>query len=202
MARLVAAITRISSGVGAVRTDRRHLAAFERGQQAWAAWCSGRLPISSRNTVPPLAGLQPADAVGPSVGEGTLHMAEQFGFEHAVSLTAPRSTDTIGAAARRDRAVQLARHQFLAGAILAENQDIGVGRRSALDQRLDALCIAARIGRASAFRPAAWPVSMTRPALRPWLRGATGAAKRPTMTVATSRSLLHGLATKIGGAAP
>ncbi len=42
--------------------------------------CSGRLPISSRNRVPPSAAWIAPDPVGAGVGEGALHMAEQLGI--------------------------------------------------------------------------------------------------------------------------
>ena len=84
-----------------------------------------------------ISGLDPPDPVGTRVGERPLHMAEQL------------AVDQLG----RDRAeihrlqnlartlrpgVQLARHHLLARAILPQNQNVSVGRRSPVDQRVNA----------------------------------------------------------------
>ena len=86
--------------------------------------------------MPPVRRLHPADPVGAGVGEGALHMAEQLAFEQILGDRAEidRDQHLVGAARA---AVQLARDQLLAGAVLAEDQDVGVGRPGALDQRPD-----------------------------------------------------------------
>ena len=78
----------------------------------------------------------PADPVAAGVGEGALHMAEQLAFEQILGDRAEidRDQDLVGAARA---AVELARDQLLAGAVLAEDEDVGLGRPGALDQRPD-----------------------------------------------------------------
>ena len=97
---------------------------------------SGRLPISSRNTVPPLpAWSRPMRSALASVNAPFTW--PNSSDSNRLSVTAPRSTETIGSVAAPRPAMQFARDQLLAGAVFAENQDIGVGRRGALDQRID-----------------------------------------------------------------
>ena len=64
-------------------------------------------------------------------------MTEQFAFEEIFRDRAEidRDEDVVPAART---AMELARDQLLAGAVLAEDEDVGFGRRRALDQRIDA----------------------------------------------------------------
>jgi hypothetical protein len=80
--------------------------------------------------------LQAADPVAARVGERALHMPEQLGFEEVLGDRAQvdRDHDIVGAARA---AVKLARDELLAGAVLAEDQDIGLGRPGPVDQRID-----------------------------------------------------------------
>ncbi len=63
-------------------------------------------------------------------------MPEQFGFEQILGDRAQVHRDEDVARAAR-LAVEVARDQLLAGAVLAEDQDVRLGRRGALDQRID-----------------------------------------------------------------
>ena len=141
---LVAAITRTSIGTGLLAptgiTCRCSSAVSSLG---WR-W-SGRLPISSRNRRAAIGRLHAADAVAARVGEGALHMAEQLGFEQILGDRAEvdRNQHLVGAARA---AVELARDQLLAGAVLAEDQDVGLGRRRP-----------ARPANRPAPSPASWP---------------------------------------------
>ncbi len=84
------------------------------------------------------AALSRPDPVARGAGEGAFGMAEQLGFEQGLGGRAEVDRDQRLAAPAR-QAMDFAGDDFLAGAILAEDQDIGVGRRRALDQRPDAL---------------------------------------------------------------
>ena len=79
--------------------------------------------------------------------------------------------------------MDLAGHDLLARAILAEDEDVRIGRRGALDELADALASGASAS--SLARPRSMRASIR-------LRRSTAAL----LTVASSRSLLHGLATK------
>jgi hypothetical protein len=79
------------------------------------------------------SGLEPADPLARSAGKGALHMTEQLGFEQALAGCAEVDGDHRLVSAPR-QAVDLARDDLLAGAVLAEDQDIGVGRRGAVDE--------------------------------------------------------------------
>ena len=176
---LVAAITRTSIGTGLLAptgTTWRCSSAVSSLGWRW----SGRLPISSRNRRAAVGRLHPPDPVGAGVGEGALHMAEQLAFEQILGDRAEidRDQDLVGAARP---AVELARDQLLAGAVLAEDQDVGVGRR--------------RPAR-SATRPAPSPASGRAGASR---RRPTGAGDRRDPLALGHRFLARG-AQRGGGA--
>ena len=95
---------------------------------------SGRLPISSRNRVLWSAALS-RPMRSPAAPVKAPLTWPNSSDSNRVSAVAPRSTETIGWLAAPRQAVDFARDDFLAGAVLAEDQDVGVGRRGALDQR-------------------------------------------------------------------
>ena len=88
--------------------------------------CSGsdRSPISSRNSVPWCASSNRPRRVRGGAGEGAAHVAEQLALEQALGdrRDVDRHEAPLGA---RAAAVERARHQLLAGAALAEDQDAG-----------------------------------------------------------------------------
>ncbi len=82
--------------------------------------------------MPPVAARKIAGAVLLGVGEGAAAVAEQLAFEQLRRQRAQihPQEDFVGASRQ---AVDLARDQFLAGAVLAQDQHIGVGGRGAAD---------------------------------------------------------------------
>ncbi len=111
--------------------------------RTWRSWiarssldcmASGRSPISSRNSVPPLRGLEVALAVGGGAGVRTLAGAEELGLQQRLGDRAAVDRDE-GAVAAVAAGVQGARHQLLAGAGLAAHQH----RRHAAGHLGDAL---------------------------------------------------------------
>ena len=68
-----------------------------------------------------------AHAIALGVGERALHVAEQLAFEDALGQAAGVDRDQRARGAQRDR-VQRLRDQSLAGAVLAGDEDVGVGR--------------------------------------------------------------------------
>jgi hypothetical protein len=138
--------------------------------------------------------LQAADRGRPRVGEGALHMPEQLGFEEVLGDRAQvdRDHDIVGAARA---AVKLARDELLAGAVLAEDQDIGLGRPGPVDQRIDRR-IAAEVPSRGVSPPAvgaAMATARLRSVATAWRELRSDAAVR---TVASSRSFDQGLETK------
>ena len=79
-----------------------------------------------------LGHLEAADAVGLGVGERAADVAEQLALEDAFGHAAGVDGDERPRRAGRDR-VQGLGHQALAGAVLAGDQDVGVGRTDARD---------------------------------------------------------------------
>ena len=138
-----------------------------------------------------VGGLEPADAIALSAGEGAFDVAEQLGFEQGLGGRAEVDRDhRVGASPRQS--VDFARDDLLAGAVFAEDQDIGIGRRGAVDERPHALHrrrLAKQRGFGRGANSEARPRSV-RASIR--LRRSAAALR----TVAASRSLLHGLATK------
>ena len=108
--------------------------------------CSGkvRLPISSRNSVPPGGDLEPSGAVFLRVGERALLVAEELRLEQRLGDRAQVDVHERLAGARR-RAMDGARDQFLAGAVLAEDQHRRVGARDLLDVAEQAAAIAGEL---------------------------------------------------------
>ena len=193
-ARLVAAMTRTSIGTGLLAptgvTWRCSSAVSNLG---WR-W-SGRLPTSSRNRVPPSAAWS-RPMRSPRASVKAPFTWPNSSDSNRFSATAPRSTETNTLSARARAAVELARDQLLAGAVLAEDQDIGLGRRGALDQRIDPRASPAT-GRAGASRRPP-PARRSRPracarSTAAWREVRSDAAVR---TVASSRSFDQGLETK------
>src|SRR3546814_8662545 len=81
--------------------------------------------------------LDAPDAIALGVGEGALHMAEQLRIDQILGDRAEIDGQHRRVGAVRG-AVERARDQFFAGAVLAQDQYVGVGRPRARDQRLDA----------------------------------------------------------------
>lgn len=80
--------------------------------------------------------LELSGTVGARIGEGTLHVAEQFAFEqrlgHGTHIHGHHRTATAMRAA-----VNLARQHLLARTVFPRNEDIGIGRRDLFDDLAD-----------------------------------------------------------------
>ena len=74
--------------------------------------------------------LEAADAIRFCVGECALHVAEKLAFENAFGQAAGVDGDERPSDARR-KSVERARDHFFAGAVLARDQDVRVGRAHA-----------------------------------------------------------------------
>ena len=72
--------------------------------------------------------LEAADAIGLGVGERAFHVAEELALEHALRKRARVDSDQRALCARRKRMEGL-RDNFLARAVLAGDQDVGIRRR-------------------------------------------------------------------------
>ena len=120
-----------------VAAHRRYLALFKRGQQL-GLQRQRQIADFIEKQRPAIGGLEPPDAVGPRVGEGALHMAEQFRIEQAFGDRAQIDRQKRLCRAPRPR-MDFAGDQFLAGAVFPQDQHIGVGRRHPVDQRHDAV---------------------------------------------------------------
>ena len=101
-------------------------------RSSFCCWPIGTFAISSRNSVPPSASSNRPDAVLLGVGERALDVAEELALEDPLGHAAGVDRHHRPRAARRRR-VQRVRHQALAGAVLARDEDVGVGRPHALD---------------------------------------------------------------------
>ena len=95
---------------------------------AWPAAAARALPISSRNSVPPSASSKRPMRSVLRVGEGALHVAEHLALEHALGEPAHVHRDQRPRGPGRG-GVDPLRHDLLAGAVLAGDQHVGVGRR-------------------------------------------------------------------------
>ena len=82
--------------------------------------------------------LEAADAIGLGVGERAADVSEQLALEDAFGESAGVDRDERPVGARRSR-VQPAGDDFLAGAVLAGDEHVGVGRRDLLEQAADGL---------------------------------------------------------------
>ena len=154
-------------GADDAHVDRRPrcVAPTGRTERSWIARsslvciASGRSPISSRNSVPPLRRLEEAVAVLGGAGEGALAVAEELGLEQLLGDRAAVDRDegpSLRVAARVDRA----RDQFLAGARLAVHQHRRHAARHLLDQRAH-LLHRRRTRRPAAASAAAAPAART-----------------------------------------
>ena len=115
-----------------VGADGNHLALLERGQQ-FGLEVERQIADLIEEQGAAVRRLQPADAIAARIGEGALHMAEQFRFEEIFGDRAEIDRDEHPVGAPRT-SVKLARDQFLAGAVLAQDKHVRLGRRGALDQ--------------------------------------------------------------------
>ena len=86
----------------------------------------------------PVGELEAADAIGLGVGERAAHVAEQLALEHAFRDAAGVDDHHRARRAARHR-VQRPRDDALAGAVLAEDQDVGVRGTDARDHLQHAL---------------------------------------------------------------
>ena len=120
-----------------VGADRHDLALLEGGQQLGLEVKRQIADlVEEQGTL--IGGFEAAHAIAGSAGEGAFHMPEQLGFEQGLGGRAKVDGDhRVPASARQ--AVDFARDDFLAGAVLAQDQYVGVGRRGALDQGPHAL---------------------------------------------------------------
>jgi hypothetical protein len=119
-----------------VGADRHHLALLQSGQQ-FGLEVEREVADLVQEERAAVGCLHAADAVALGVGEGALHVPEQLGIEQAFGDGAEIHRDQLLARPAR-AAVEFACDQFLAGAVLAEDQDVGISRPRALDQRIDA----------------------------------------------------------------
>ena len=87
---------------------------------------------------PAVGQLEAAHAVGPRVGEGALHVAEELALEDALGEPSRVHGEEGARSAGRGR-VQEAGDEALPGAVLARDEDGGVGGADALDQVQDGL---------------------------------------------------------------
>ena len=109
-----------------VGADRGDLALLERGQQ-FGLEVERQIADLVEEQVPPSAAcIRPIRSARASV-KAPFTWPNSSESNSSAEI-APRSTDTISRR-RGATAVKLARDQFLAGAVLAEDQDVGVGRR-------------------------------------------------------------------------
>ena len=188
---LVAAITRTSIGIGLLAPTGTTCALLERGQQLGLE-VERQIADLVEEQGAPVGGLEAADPLAGGAGERALDVTEQLGFEQGLARRAEVDRDhrLVGAARQ---AVDFARDDLLAGAVLAEDQDVGIGRRGALDQRSNALH-RRRLAEQRRVRRRRQLATRgrARSARRCRLRRSAAALR----TVASSRSLLHGLATK------
>ena len=90
------------------------------------------MAISSRNERALIGELEASDAVGLGVGERAAHVAEELALEDAFRHAAGIDDDHRPRGAARHR-VQRPRDDALAGAVLAEHEDVGVRRADARD---------------------------------------------------------------------
>ncbi len=137
---------------------RAHALAFARLQHAQQLGLQAGRHVADlvQEEGAPVGHLEVAHAVGPGVGEGALHVAEQLALEHPLRDAArvhrddrPRGAGGTG--------VDPARHHLLAGAVLARDQHVGVGRGHPLHQPphgLHGARIADQLGEAVAAQPA------------------------------------------------
>lgn len=83
-------------------------------------------------------GLEPTHAIAGGSRERAFHMAEQLRVEKRFRRCSQIDGDErFGASA--GQAVNLASNDLLARAVFAEDEDVGIGWRSAVDERADAL---------------------------------------------------------------
>ena len=137
--------------------------------------------------------LEAADAVGLRVGERALHVAEQLALEHALGEPARVDGDERPRRARR-RGVQPARDELLAGAVLAGDEHVRVGRRRRARSSCEHRPHARRLGDQRRGTPSRAEQRGSRPRAAAPRRSA-----RPSSTcvrsVATRRALSHGFST-------
>ena len=116
----MAASTRTSTWIGLAPPIRVTTPSCStRSTLAWAA--SDMSPISSRNSVPPSACSNLPGPIGDGAGERALHVAEQLALDQLGRDRGAVHLDE-GAVAPGRGLVQRARHQLLAGAVLAGDE--------------------------------------------------------------------------------
>ena len=79
---------------------------------------------------------EPPNAVGTRIGEGTLHMPEQFAFKYALGES-PSVYCHHGLCRTRGQSVQRPCHHFFACAMFSSDQNVGVGRANLPDEFQD-----------------------------------------------------------------
>ena len=154
---------------------------------------SGRLPISSRNKVDFVGRLETADALARGAGEGAFDVAEQFGFEQAFARRAEVDRSSSARADRRDR-------RWISRATISLPVPFSprirtlasVGAARSISVRTRCICAEfAEQWRVGALRQVRSP-GHARCCASSLLRRSAAALR----TVAASRSLAQGLATK------
>ena len=124
---------------GTTRCRRRGESRRFPGRAAvWPASLLGSSPISSRNSVPPLATSNRPTRCSSAPVKAPLRCPNSS-LSIRLSGRAPQLIATNGISARRLWSCSAAGDQFLAGAGFAQDQHGGVGRRDLGDQRADAL---------------------------------------------------------------
>ena len=132
----MAQITRTSQVNDSLSPTRR-TSPLSRNRSSLACMALGSSPISSRNSVPPLATSNRPDAVLVGPGERPFAMAEQLALDQVLGQC-PAVDRHEGHLGPQALVVDRAGDQFLARAGLAEDQHGRVGRRDLGDQSPDA----------------------------------------------------------------
>ena len=122
---------------GRIGPHRENLPLFERGQQ-FRLQVQGKIADLVQKQRSALGRLHSPRAVSLRICEATLAMAEEFAFEKRFRHGAEVDGDERLLRPAR-LAMDLARDEFLAGAVLAEDQDIGIGGCRPRDERQHAL---------------------------------------------------------------
>ena len=107
------------------------------GRQQFGLQAGGEVADLVEKERAPVCHFEFPGPVGPCVGERPFDVAEQFAFEERFGHRAHVHRDHQFVAAERT-VVYLARQHLLARAVLARDEDIGVGRRYLLDDFADA----------------------------------------------------------------
>ena len=137
----VALMMRTSTGSSCVEPTLRTFFSWI-ARSSFTCISSGRSATSSRNSVPPLRGLEEAVAIAFGAGERALAIAEELALHQVLGDRAAVDRRRTAARARGPLEVDHARGELLAAAGFAGDEHRRLALREALDQRRAPACIA------------------------------------------------------------